>query len=108
MGQNRVISMSTDKTIRSTNLAIQQVEQVIRVSSDYYSGCPLDWNAVLLGGLSKSLEIFDIRSKKLISTAKPDIPIIQICEMMRLTENRFLLSNVNHLYSLDIRNFKVE
>lgn len=33
---------------------------------DYYSACPLDWNTAILGGTGKKLEIYDIRSKKLI------------------------------------------
>jgi hypothetical protein len=51
LARNNIITLSTDQTVRSTNLSTLQIESIIPVSMNYYSGCPLDWNSVLLGGI---------------------------------------------------------
>ena len=99
--------MSTDKTLRVCNLSTQQLEQLIRVNNFYYSGVATDWSTVMVAGLSKSIDIFDTKSRKLINTRKLDIPVVQISEITRTGPHLFLFSNINHIYSLDIRTFKV-
>lgn len=66
MGTNRVVTMANDNSLRVANLATQQLEQVIKTNKDNYAGFQLDWNTVLVGGLGKSLDIMDLRTKKLI------------------------------------------
>ena len=50
LAQNIIVTLSTDKTVRSINLTTEQVDRIIPVMADYYSACPLDWNTALLGG----------------------------------------------------------
>lgn len=68
MGTNRVVTMANDGSLRVANLATQQLEQVLKTNKDYYAGCQLDWNTVLVGGFGKSLDILDLRTKRLIYT----------------------------------------
>ena len=108
MGDNKMVTLSTDKTVRVANLATQQLELVARTNKDFYSGCQFDWNSVLLGGHSQYLDILDIRSKKLISSQILNIPVLQICEMVRINHNELLIANVNTIYSLDLRTFQLQ
>lgn len=64
--------MSTDKTIRCVNLATLQMESIMPVSMDFYSGCQMDWNSIMLGGISKYLMIYDMRAKKIVKAHKLD------------------------------------
>lgn len=103
VGRNSIITLSTDQTVRSTNLSTLQVESVIPVSMNYYSGCQFDWSSILLGGIGDYLSIFDIRCKKLIRSKKLSFNATQITKIYRMNSNTFLLSNVNSLYFFDIR-----
>jgi len=49
------------------------------VSSDYYSGCPLDWNSALVAGTGKKIDIYDSRAPKIALSQEINLPIIQIC-----------------------------
>ena len=60
-----MISLSTDRTIRCTNLATEEIESITHVSTDYYSGYALDWNTALVAGTGKKLDIFDSRTPKI-------------------------------------------
>jgi hypothetical protein len=81
LGLNRVVSLSTDKTVRMTNLSTLKLEQVIPVRYNYYSGCQIDWNCCLTGGISKNIDGFDLRSKKMVFSHQLKLPIIQISEI---------------------------
>ena len=107
MGFSRLLSMSADRSVRIVNLSTQKLEQVVKTNKDYYSGCQIDWNTVLLGGVSKTLDMMDIRCKKMIYSQGLDFPVLQICEMVRLTDREVFFSNVNQLYSVDLRTFRV-
>ena len=87
IGSNRLVTLSTDKSVRVVNLATMQLDQVIKTGKDYFSGCQFDWNTAILGGHSKSLDILDIRSKRLITSKMINIPVLQICEMLRISDN---------------------
>lgn len=87
MGTNRIVTMANDNSLRVANLATQQLDQVIKTNKYYYSGCQVDWNTVLVGGLGKSLDILDLRSKRLIYSHELHIPVLQICEITRLSAN---------------------
>ena len=79
MGTNRIITMANDNSLRVTNLATQQLEQVIKINKEYYSGLQYDWNTVMAGGLGKSLDILDLRSKKIVHSHQLHLPVLQIC-----------------------------
>jgi WD40 repeat protein len=95
LGRNKIITLSTDKTVRTINLSTNQFESIIPVDIDFYSGCPIDWNTIMLAGIGPKINIYDIRNKKLTKTNKLNHDIIQISKICRLTETSFLLSNIN-------------
>lgn len=70
---------------------------------DYYSGCPMDWNTLLLGGIGTKMDIYDPRSKRLISTHKLTNDIIQISKICKFNEHSVIFSNVNQLFVMDLR-----
>lgn len=106
LGLNKIVSFSTDKTIRLTNLSILKLEQVVPVKNNYYTGCQIDWNCCLTGGISQSMDIFDIRSRRLVFSHRCKFPVIQLCEMLRLNENTVIVADVNKLFTLDIRTWQ--
>lgn len=107
LGENRVVTLSTDKTMRVVNLTTQQMEQIIRVKADYFTGCQLDWNTLLVGGQGQHLDIFDVRSKRVIGAVRLSLPVVQICEMVRMSSDMVLFANVNEMYSLDTRMWQI-
>jgi hypothetical protein len=68
----------------------------------YYSGCQLDWNSLLLGGIGSNLSIFDARGRRM-THSKLSFPTTQISKISRVNSHHCLLSNVNTLYLLDLR-----
>lgn len=107
MGESRMVSFSTDKTMRVANLATEQMEHIIRVKTDYYAGCQLDWNTLLVGGQGQQLDIFDIRSKRVGGSVRLNLSVIQICEMVRMSADTALFANINEIYSFDTRKCQI-
>lgn len=65
LSRNKIVTLSTDRTIRCTNLATEQLDSIAAVSADYYSGCPLDWNSALVAGTGKKIDMYDSRTPKI-------------------------------------------
>ena len=65
----------------------QQLENVVKIGRDYYSGCQVDWNTILVGGHSKYLDVLDIRVKKIVCSQAMDFPVLQICDMTRISDH---------------------
>jgi hypothetical protein len=58
----KIVTLSSDKTIRISNLSTESVERLIYVNQDLYSGCSIDYNTIIVGGMRKQLKVFDSRS----------------------------------------------
>lgn len=67
MNKTGVISLSSDKSIRLTNLTTEQISCIIRTEVELLAGCQIDYNVILAGGNSKMISLYDIRSKKALN-----------------------------------------
>jgi hypothetical protein len=103
LGRNRVVSLSSDLTVRCANLCTQQIEAIFPVSMTYYSGCEVDWNSAILGGIGPNLSIFDFRGRRVIGGNKLPFSVIQVSAFTRINTHHYLFSNANTIYCLDIR-----
>jgi WD40 repeat protein len=108
LGRNRVITLSSDLTIRSINLCTQQIEAIFPVSMSYYSGCEVDWNSAILGGIGANLSIFDFRGRRAIGSSKLPFSVTQISAFTRINTHHYLFANANVIYRLDIRKMAAE
>ena len=63
-----MLTVSSDSTLRITNLIKEEVEAVMRVKDDslLLSTCQIDSNTVLAGGLSRKMKVFDLRCRGLL------------------------------------------
>lgn len=103
LGRNRLVSLSSDLTVRCVNLCTQQIEAIFPVSMGYYSGCEVDWNSAILGGIGPNLSIFDFRGRRVIGGNKLPFKVTQISAFTRISTHNYLFADVNSIYSLDIR-----
>lgn len=67
LNKSSVVSFSSDKSLRLTNLTTEQVSCIIRTEVELLSGCQIDYNTILAGGNSKMISLYDIRSKKALN-----------------------------------------
>lgn len=103
LGRNKVVSLSSDLTVRCVNLCTQQIEVIFPVSMTYYSGCAVDWNSAILGGIGSNLSIFDFRGRRVMGGTKLKFNVVQISAFTRINIYHYLFSNANAIYCLDIR-----
>lgn len=69
----------------------------------------MDWHSALLGGTSKTIDVYDSRAPKIVLGQQINNPsIIQLCEITRISANNYLLANVNEILILDIRKMKLK
>ncbi len=96
INQNKCLTISTDKTIRLTDLILEQLSSVIKIDHDLTSSCQIDHHCSIFGGFTQKLPFYDLRMKKSIFTqVKIDSPLIQITCIERLTNNCLIFSNIN-------------
>ena len=74
MNKQHVVSLSTDKSMRFTNISTGEIDNIIRTEFDLISGTQIDFNTVLAGGQSRRLQGFDRRLNRKISNIKVQIP----------------------------------
>lgn len=70
MNKQHVVSLSTDKSMRFTNISTGEIDNIIRTEFDLISGTQIDFNTVLAGGQSRRLQGFDRRLNRKISNIK--------------------------------------
>ncbi len=77
-------------------MATEEVDSIIPVSSEYYSGCPMDWNSAVLGGTSKKIDVYDSRVPRIaLSQEVKNVALMQICEISRISAFSYIMANVN-------------
>lgn len=67
MNKSGVVSLSSDKTIRLTNLVTGQISSIIQTDVELLSGCQVDYNVMLAGGNSKAIKVCDLRARKALN-----------------------------------------
>lgn len=108
LNKSSVVSFSSDKSLRLTNLTTEQVSCIIRTEVELLSGCQIDYNTILAGGNSKMMSLYDIRSKKALNIC-PMINenLVHIVNFTRFTDKNILVSNINEIHSIDLRTWKI-
>ena len=73
-----------------------------------FAGCSLDYNTIIVGGIGKQLKIYDSRTSKAMQPPV-NIPreLIQVTKMIRFNDNNLLLSNINELFTVDLRTMRL-
>lgn len=78
------------------------------MEQDLFAGCNLDYNTMIVGGIGKKLVIYDVRTgRKLLRPVDIPAELIQITKILRFTSSELIVSNINELYTLDIRQMKL-
>ena len=96
MNKTHVVSFSSDKSIRFSNIAVEEITTVVETNFEPLTGCQLDYNSVISGGNYKSLKMFDLRLKKGILGPIPlKWDLVQVVNMLRFTDHQILISNIN-------------
>lgn len=107
MNKGHIVTLSSDKTVRFHNIVVGEVASIVETGFEPLSGCQLDYNSVVVGGNYNSLKIFDLRMRKsVLSPIRLNWELIQVVNMARFTDHGLMVSNINELHLLDIRNWK--
>ena len=61
-----------------------------------------------MGGIGRKLKIYDARTSKAIQRPV-NIPseLVQVTKIIRFNENNLLLSNINELFTVDLRTMRL-
>lgn len=108
INKSSVVSLSSDKSVRVTNLLAEQLTSIIQTDVELLSGCQIDCNTILAGGNSKNIKIFDLRARRALSmNPKINETLVHIVNFTRFTARHVLVSNINNLGSIDLRNWQI-
>lgn len=108
MNKSSVVSLSSDKSLRMTNLMTEQIVSIVHTDVELLSGCQIDYNVILAGGNSKNIKVYDIRARKALNCSpKVNENLVHIVNFTRFTDKHVLVSNINHISSIDLRNWQL-
>lgn len=79
------------------------------MNQDLFAGCNIDYSTIIVGGIGKNLKIYDTRtSKALMRSITVPSELVQVTKIIRFNENNLLLANINELYTLDMRQMRLQ
>lgn len=108
MNKSTVVTLSPDKTVRFVNLTTEQVSSVIQTDVELLSGCQIDYNTILAGGISKNVKVYDVRTRKALNVSpKINENLVHIVNFTRFTDKNVLVSNINNINSIDLRTWEL-